>query len=73
MFTPEAMAGYAVTAILTIVNLLVTYYVLKRFLFKPILKILRKRKLEVETELAQAEEKLTDAESKLASATEPES
>jgi F-type H+-transporting ATPase subunit b len=70
MFTPEAMAGYAVTAVLTIVNLLVTYYVLKRFLFKPILKVLRKRKLEVETELAQAEEKLTDAEAKLASAAE---
>jgi F-type H+-transporting ATPase subunit b len=68
MFTPEAMAGYASTAILTIVNLLVTYFILKRFLFKPILKILRKRKTDVETELAQAEVKLTQSEEKLADA-----
>ena len=36
------------TAIFTIINLLITYFVLKRFLFKPILNILRKRKTEVE-------------------------
>lgn len=70
MFTPEALASYASTAILTIVNLLVTYWVLKHFLFKPVLKILRKRRQDVETELSQAEDKLTQAESKLATATE---
>lgn len=70
MFEPEAVAGYAVTAIFAIINLLVTYYVLKRFLFKPILNILRKRKLEVESELAQAEAKLTDADDRLAKAGE---
>ncbi len=68
MFTAEAMAGYAATAVLTIINLLVTYFVLKRFLFKPILNILRKRKEEVESELASAEGKLTDAEAKLSEA-----
>lgn len=68
MFSPEAMAGYASTAVLTIINLLVTYFVLKRFLFKPILNILRKRKVEVETELTAAAEKLTEAEDKLANA-----
>jgi F-type H+-transporting ATPase subunit b len=70
MFSPESMAGYATTAILTIINLLITYLVLKRFLFKPILRILRKRKEEVESELTQAEAKLTQAENKLADATE---
>lgn len=70
MFTPEAMAGYVSTAILTIVNLLVTYFILKRFLFKPILNVLRKRKIEVETELNEAAEKLKLAENKLADATE---
>jgi F-type H+-transporting ATPase subunit b len=70
MFTPEAVAGYLVTAIFTIVNLLVTYFVLKRFLFKPILKILRKRRTDVENELNQAEEKLTDADTRLAKAHE---
>lgn len=70
MFTPEAVAGYAVTAIFTVVNLLITYFVLKRFLFKPILKILRKRKTEVETELNQAEQRLSDADARLAKASE---
>ena len=70
MFTPEAMAGYVSTAILTIVNLLITYFILKRFLFKPILNVLRKRRIEVETELNDTAEKLKLAESKLADATE---
>ncbi len=70
MFTPEAMAGYASTALFTIINLLVTYFVLKRFLFKPILNVLRKRKVEVETELTEAEEKLKAASEKLATATD---
>ncbi|HBP38459.1 MAG TPA: ATP synthase F0 subunit B [Clostridiales bacterium] len=68
MFTAEAMAGYASTAILTLVNLLVTYLVLKRFLFKPILNVLRKRKAEVENELTQAESKLQQADGKLSDA-----
>ncbi len=70
MFSPEAMAGYASTAFFTIINLMVTYFVLKRFLFKPILNVLRKRKVEVETELAEAEEKLKSAADKLAHATD---
>ena len=69
MFTQEAMQGYAVAAVFTIINLLVSYFVLKRFLFKPLLKLLRKRREDVGKELSQAEEKLTDAESKLADAT----
>lgn len=69
MFTPEAVAGYADTALFTIINLLVTYYVLNRFLFKPILKVLRKRREDVANELADADRKLKDAESKLNSAT----
>jgi len=64
------MAGYASTAFFTIINLMVTYFVLKRFLFKPILNVLRKRKVEVETELAEAEEKLKSAADKLAHATD---
>lgn len=69
MFSPEAMAGYASTAVLTIINLCVTFFVLKRFLFKPILKVLRKRRTEVETELSEAAAKLETAEVKLADAT----
>lgn len=70
MFTPEAVAGYVTTALFAIIDLLVTYFIVKHFLFKPILKVLRKRKTEVETELTHAEEYLTDAEKKLADANE---
>jgi len=66
MFTAEAMAGYAVAALFTLINLVITYFVLKRFLFKPILKILRKRRTDVENELKTAEEKLAAADSRLA-------
>jgi F-type H+-transporting ATPase subunit b len=70
MFTPEAMASYVSAAIFTIINLVITYFVLKKFLFKPILNILRKRRTDVEKELGQADEKLTEASSQLASAKE---
>jgi len=70
MFEPEAVAGYAVTAIFTVINLLITYLILKQFLFKPILNILRKRKAEVESELNQAEQKLSDADARLHKASE---
>lgn len=70
MITPEILANYAVVALFTIINLLITYFVLKRFLFKPILNILRKRKTEVENELSEAANKLTEAEDKLADANE---
>lgn len=64
MFTPEALASYVVTAIFTIVNLLITYLVLKRFLFKPILNLLQKRRQTVSDQLSQAEEKLNKANAK---------
>ena len=68
MFTPEALASYSTTAILTIINLLVTYWVLKKFLFQPVLKMLRKRREDIELELRQAEEKLDQADLKLTDA-----
>jgi F-type H+-transporting ATPase subunit b len=68
MFTPEAMASYAVAAILTLINLTVSYLVLKRFLFKPILKLLRQRKEAVEQDLSQAEVRMREAQDKLANA-----
>ena len=69
MFTAEALASYSTLAILTIINLLVTYWVLKRFLFKPVLKMLRKRREDIEQELKQAEEKLDLADLKMTDAT----
>lgn len=68
MFTAEAMAGYVVDAMITIVNLFVSYIILKRFLFKPILKLLRKRKTAVEQDLQEADTRLNEAREKLAKA-----
>ncbi len=54
MFTPEKLAAMLVTFIVTIVNLLIMYWVLKRFLFKPIMLVLAKRQNQIEQDLAQA-------------------
>jgi F-type H+-transporting ATPase subunit b len=68
MFTAEALAGYVVDAIITVINLFVSYIILKRFLFKPVLKLLRKRKTDVEQELSEAETRMSEARDKLAKA-----
>lgn len=65
MFTPEAIASYLSAAILTVINLLAAYFILKHFLFRPILKMLRKRRLMIADELKQAEDKLSQAEEKM--------
>lgn len=68
MFTPEALAGYVSLALLTLVNLLVSYFVLKRFLFQPILKLLRKRRETVAQQMDQARDSLSKAETRMAEA-----
>ena len=44
LISPENLAGYLVTAFFTIINLLVTYFIIKKFLFKPAIKFMKKRK-----------------------------
>jgi len=63
-FSPDQMAGYTATAILVIISLLVSYLILRRFVFKPILKLLDKRRESVENELREAEEKTAQANEK---------
>lgn len=65
MFTPEALAGYLVTGVLTIVNLLVAYFILKRFLFKPALKFMRKREATIRAELEDAARRSAEADAQL--------
>lgn len=67
-FDPDQMAGYTATAILTIISLLVAYLILKRFVFKPIIKLLDKRRESVENELKEAEDKMAQANEKIAQA-----
>ena len=62
---PEQVAGYAVTAIFVIIGLLVSYVVLKKFLFKPIFAIIHKRQEKVLAELTDASEKNAQAQAYL--------
>lgn len=61
LITPDQAAGYAVTALFTIINIFVSYLILKRFVFKPIIKLLEGRRVAVEEELKQSEEKKKEA------------
>ena len=69
LLTPDQFAGYAVTAVWTIINLLIAYVVLKHFVFKPIIKLLNKRREAVLNELEDAANKTASAQALLADAT----
>ena len=62
LLTPDQFAGYAVTAVWTIINLLIAYVVLKHFVFKPIIKLLNKRREAVLSELEDAANKTAAAQ-----------
>jgi F-type H+-transporting ATPase subunit b len=68
MFSPDALANYASSAVFTIINLLVSFYILYRFLFKPIMKLLRQRREHVAAELEDADQKLKTAAEQVAEA-----
>ncbi len=68
LLTPDQFAGYAVTAVWTIINLLVAYFVLRHFVFKPIIKLLNKRREAVMNELEDAANKTASAQALLADA-----
>ena len=59
---PEQMAGYAVTAIFVIIGLITSYLILKRFLFKPVITVINKRRETVLAELTEASEKSIQAQ-----------
>jgi|GEM_PF-385692 len=69
LLTPDQFAGYAVTAVWTIINLLIAYFVLRHFVFKPIIKLLNKRREAVLNELEDAANKTASAQALLADAT----
>jgi F-type H+-transporting ATPase subunit b len=68
LLTPDQLAGYAVTAALTIVNLFIAYIVLKHFVFKPIINLLNKRREAVLSELEDAANKTASAQALMADA-----
>lgn len=70
MFTPEALAGYVSDAILTVINLLLAYFILRWLLFKPLQKILNKRRDLVMNQMQSASDKMAEAEKQLAETNE---
>ena len=54
LFSPDQFAGYAVTAVITIINLLIAFVVIKFFIYKPIMKIINQRQEALDSELAEA-------------------
>ena len=69
LLSPEQFAHYLVTGLVTIVNLLIAYIILKEFLFKPLMNVMKKRQEAIGSELSSAEEKEKQASEKLVEAT----
>lgn len=69
LLSPDQFAGYLVTGIATIINLLVAYLILKFALFKPLMKVMKARKEAISKQITDAEEKEKQAEEKLDEAT----
>ena len=52
LLSADQMAGYAVTALCVIVNVAVAFFVIKRFVFKPLFKMIKNRQETLNKELA---------------------
>ena len=63
LIAPEQMAGYTVTVLFTVINIIAAYLILKRFVFKPIMLLLATRRQCIEDEINQAEEAKKQAQS----------
>ena len=69
LLSADQIAHYLATGIVTIINLLVAYLILKFALFKRLMKIMRSRKEAIAKSVSDAEEKERLAEEKLDEAT----
>lgn len=55
LFSADQFGGYFSTFVLTIINLLVAFFVIKRFIFKPILNIMKSREEKIKESIEQAD------------------
>lgn len=63
LFSADQMGGYAVTILCTIVNVLVAFIVIKLFVFKPILKVIKNREEQIASQVDAAERSKEEAAS----------
>ena len=65
LFSADQVAGYAVTAVFVVINVIVAYIILKKFVFKPILKMIKNRQDALNGELDDATSKNEEASANL--------
>lgn len=63
LFSADQMGGYAVTILCTIVNVMVAFIVIKLFVFKPILKVIKNREEQIASQVDAAERSKEEAAS----------
>lgn len=61
LFSPDQFAGYAVTAVFTIVNVIIAYFIIKLFVFKPIMKAIKNREALIKTQVEDAQKSNEEA------------
>lgn len=61
VFSKENMAAFLVTAIAAVLNLLISYLIIKHFIYKPLEKIAEQRKKDIADRLQVAEDKKSEA------------
>lgn len=62
LFSPDQFAGYAVTAVLTIINVLVGFIIIRLFLYKPLINMVHKRQAALNAELDEAAKSKAEAD-----------
>lgn len=61
LFSPDQFAGYAVTAVITIVNVIVAYIIIKLFVYKPISKAIKNREALIKSQVEEAQKSNEEA------------
>ena len=62
LFSPDQFAGYAVTAVITIINILLVFIVIRFFAYKKILKLIHDRQDALDAELESARKSREEAQ-----------
>ena len=62
LFSPDQFAGYAVTAVITIFNVLLVFVVFRLFAYKKILKLIHSRQEALDAELEEAKKAREEAQ-----------
>ena len=62
LFSPDQFAGYAVTAVITIFNILLVFVVFRLFAYKKILKLIHSRQEALDAELEEAKKAREEAQ-----------